>query len=76
MIDPSDLYVTVCIRKPYPGQFAVAGKLPADQVGGTFVVIEYYVRSFWISSKIELATHCGVSPGLISKPQKKRRITH
>ena len=47
--------------KAHPGQLAVAGELPAGQVGRTLVLIQYDVRSFWISCKIELATHCGVS---------------
>ncbi len=64
-----------CKRKLYPGQLAVAGKLPAGQVGGTLVVVQYNIGSFWISSKIELATHCGVSSSWRSKPQKTTDYT-
>lgn len=58
--------------KPYPGQFAVAGELPADQVYGTLVVIQHNVSSFWISCEVELTTHCGVSSGW----KNKTLITH
>jgi len=47
--------------KPCPGQLAGAGELPAGQVGGTLVVVQDDVRSFWVGSEIELATHCPVS---------------
>lgn len=39
----------------------MAGKLPAGQVGETLEFIKYDVCGFWISSEVELATHCGVS---------------
>lgn len=51
----------MCKRKPDPGQLVVAGELPAGQVEGTVVVVQNDVRSFWISSKIKLGTHCSVS---------------
>ncbi len=76
VINLSNLCVKVCYKKPYPGQLAVAGKLPAGQVGGTLVVVQNNVCSFWISSKIELATHCGISSSFMSKAQKTTDELH